>query len=248
VAGVISWSCGGGLQSVAIGVLIREGALPRPDLSGIADTGREVQSTWDYMRDVLNPYLAPAGVEIEIIPHALAGADLYSPKGDLLIPAYDAGEGRLSAFCSGWWKRDVFERWLRQKSVKECDCWIGYSLDELSRIKNDHRHWCRYRHPLIDLRLTRAGCRALIEKAGLPVPRKSRCWGCPHQNAEEWAEVRADPEQWAKAVELDRAIREADERGGLFLHSSRVPLPLANLAVDDTAPLFRHCQDAGCWT
>lgn len=30
---------GGGWQSVAIGVLIREGALPKPDLAVIADTG-----------------------------------------------------------------------------------------------------------------------------------------------------------------------------------------------------------------
>lgn len=245
---MIAWSCGGGIQSVAIGVLIREGVLPKPNLSGIADTGREVQSTWDYLDGVLNPYLAAAGVTVERIPHSLASADLYSKKGELLIPAYDAAEGRLSTFCSGWWKRDVFERWLRSRDVAECDCWIGYSLDELYRVKNDHRHWCRYRHPLIDLRLTRGACVSLIEKAGLPIPHKSRCWGCPHQNAEEWAEVKANPDEWAKAVELDRQIREADERGGLFLHSSRRPLELADLSVDESMPLFRRCQDGGCWT
>jgi len=233
---------------VAIGILIREGVLPKPDLAGIADTGREVRTTWEYLDGVLNPYLAPTGLVIERIPHSLAHVDLYGRKGELLIPAYDAAEGRLATYCAGEWKRDVFERWLRQKGVVECDCWIGYSLDERWRAKKDHRSWCHLRQPLIDLRLSRAGCRVLIEKAGLPVPHKSRFWGCPHQSAEEWAEIKADSEQWRLAVELDRQIREADERGGLFLYSSHIPLEMADLSVDESMPLFRGCQDGACFT
>jgi hypothetical protein len=37
---MITWSYGGGVQSVAIGVLIREGVLPKPDLAAIVDNGR----------------------------------------------------------------------------------------------------------------------------------------------------------------------------------------------------------------
>ena len=59
----ICWSCGGGIQSVAIGVLFKEGVLPKPDFAGIADTGRECQSTWDYLDGVLNPYLRDTGVQ-----------------------------------------------------------------------------------------------------------------------------------------------------------------------------------------
>jgi len=245
---MIAWSCGGGLQSTAIAVLIREGALPRPDLSGIADTGRERRATWDYLRGVLQPYLRPAGVEVEVVPHSLARVDLYAATGEMLMPAY-TGEGRLGGFCSGEWKRDVMERWLRSKGVKECVQWIGYSFDEVRRMaKKPHRPWCVPAYPLIHRRLTRFACEMLIERAGLPKPPKSRCWCCPHQNAEEWAEVRADPEEWAKAVQLDREIREADERGALYLHSSRLPLEMADFSVDDALPLFRSCQDAGCWT
>lgn len=54
---MISWSCGGGLQSAAIGVLVGEGVLPVPDLAGIADTGRERRTTWEYHRDVMQPLL-----------------------------------------------------------------------------------------------------------------------------------------------------------------------------------------------
>jgi hypothetical protein len=247
---VIAWSCGGGTQSVAIGVLIGEGVLPVPDLAGIVDTAREVKTTWAYLRDQLNPYLRRTrGFEVEVIPHSLAGRDLYSANGDVLLPAFTS-EGRLPTFCSGAWKTDTFERWLRHKGVGTCTFWLGFSLDERHRATGKaHRPWCQPAYPLIDRRLTRGDCVRLIEAAGLPVPSKSRCWMCSHQNAEEWAEVKADPEEWAAAVALDAAVREADERGALFLHASRVPLPLADLTVDDgLGPLFRQCQDAGCWT
>lgn len=246
----IAWSCGGGVQSVAIGVLIGEGALPVPDLAGIADTGREVASTWEYLDKHLNPYLrSKRRFEVEIVPHTFARVDLYDKDGLTLVPAYTA-EGRLSAFCSGEWKRDAMERWLRSKGVKACVQWLGFSLDEMHRATGKaHRSWCQSAYPLIDLRLTRGGCLRLIEAAGLPIPRKSRCWGCPHQNAEEWAEIKASPEEWAAAVRMDAEIRQLDPNGnGLFLHSSRVPLPMADLSIQDGMPLFRHCQDAGCFT
>lgn len=141
---MIAWSCGGGIQSVAIGVLIGEGALPVPDLAGIVDTGRERKTTWAYLRDVLNPYLrAKRGFEVEVVPATLARKGLYGPDGLTLIPAFTA-EGRLAAFCSGHWKRDVMERWLRSKGVKDCLQWIGFSLDERHRAtEKAHRPWCR---------------------------------------------------------------------------------------------------------
>ena len=58
------WSCGGGVQSAAIGALIVQGRLPRPDLAVIADTERERSSTWAYFDSVLKPELARVGVDI----------------------------------------------------------------------------------------------------------------------------------------------------------------------------------------
>lgn len=246
---MIAWSCGGGIQSVAIGVLIREGVLPKPDWSGIADTSRERQATWNYLRDHLQPYLDPIGVTIEVVTHNLARVDLFDKDGLTLVPAYTAA-GRLAAFCSGEWKRDVMERWLRSKGVKECVQWIGFSMDEMRRATyKAHRPWCVPAYPLIEKMLTRQACKRLIEAAGLPLPPKSRCWCCPHQNNDEWREVQADPVEWGKAVALDKLIREMDESHALWLHPQRVPLDQVNLSTEEThLPLFRHCQDAGCFT
>ena len=61
--------------------------------------------------------------------------------------------------------------------------------------------------------------------------------------------MRADPEEWAAAVALEKQINESDPAGdGLYLHSSRKPLAMADLTVDDAMPLFRQCKDANCFT
>lgn len=245
---MIAWSYGGGVQSVAIAVLIKEGVLPKPDLAVIADTGRERRTTWEYLDGVVRPFLAGAGVEIQTAPHTLARKDLYDDSGLTLMPAYTA-EGRLAAFCSGEWKRDVIERWLRLQGVKECVSWIGYSIDEMRRVpKKNHRGWCKLEFPLIDRMINRAMCYRLIEAAGLPVPRKSRCYQCPHQDAEEWAEVLADPIDGPKAVACDEDVRANDPQGkGLYLHYSRVPLRTVG-AGDGVATPLQPCDGGSCWT
>lgn len=129
--------------------------------------------------------------------------------------------------------------------------WIGYSIDEVHRVpRKDHRRWCKLEFPLIDLFINRVMCRGIIEAAGLPMPKKSRCYQCPHQRPEEWLEVKADPEQWALACAIDQEIREKDpEQAGLYLYSGRVPLELADLASDAGAAMPpRLCADGGCWT
>lgn len=252
---MIAWSYGGGWQSVAIGVLIVRGVLPKPDLACIADTSRERGTTWEYMRDHMQPFLDPIGLNIEVAPHSFARVDLFNEDGLTIVPAYTA-EGRLGAYCSGEWKRDAMERWLRSKGVKECVQWIGYSYDETKRyttksgeLKGPHRPWCIPGYPLVDLKITRKMIPAIIASAGLPIPHKSRCWCCPHQTADEWEEVRGNPEEWAAAVALEKRINEMDpeQTGRLYLSSGRIPLEQA----DFSRPLFdipTRCDTAGCWT
>jgi hypothetical protein len=57
------WSYGGGTQTAAIAVLILQGKLPKPDIAVMADTGREIQSTWDYLYTVVQPALDSIGVD-----------------------------------------------------------------------------------------------------------------------------------------------------------------------------------------
>ena len=139
------WQCGGGTQSVAIAVLICQGKLPKPDHSIIADTGYERASTWAYMDATLAPRLAEIGVTLvraRASEYAYAHDGLFNKKGTLLVPAYTTqneeteGTGKMSNFCTTYWKRDVCDNYLRREhgigknqNVK----WIGFSIDEMRR-------------------------------------------------------------------------------------------------------------------
>lgn len=125
---MIVWSNGFGTQSMAMGVLIANGTLPKPDIIVGSDTGREATETWEYFRDHMQPYLAKHGMTVEIVPHSFAACDLYARDGEtLLVPAWTE-TGKLTNYCSGEWKRDVIERWLRKvKEVKGATMWLGIS-------------------------------------------------------------------------------------------------------------------------
>lgn len=237
-------SYGGGTQTVAMCVLVAQGKLPRPDYVIAADTGREMPSTWEYADRYMRPLLASVGLELHIAPHTLATVDVWAGNGDLLVPAYTP-TGKLPTFCSDKWKASVVRRYARRVLGTGADLtnWIGFSLDEMKRVKGEEGR----RYPLIDLMLTKADCEAVILAAGLPLPRKSRCWMCPHQHNAEWREVRADAELWRQAVELDAEIRENDERGGVFLHPQRVPLELADIDADDRKEPNRQCAFGLCF-
>ena len=237
-------SYGGGTQTVAMCVLVAQGKLPKPDYVIAADTGREMPTTWEYADKYMRPLLASVGLELHIAPHTLATVDLYSGNSDLLVPAF-TDTGKLPTYCSTEWKQRVVWRYARQ--VLGCNTnminWIGFSLDEVKRIKNEDGR----RYPLVELMLTRADCEYLIEQAGLPLPRKSRCWMCPHQHNAEWREVRDNPQLWRQAIELDGEIRDNDERGGVYLHPQRVPLELADIDADDRREPNRQCAFGVCF-
>lgn len=106
------WMYGGGTQSIAIAALILQGKLPVPTWAVIADTGREKQSTWDYL-EFLQPKL-PFTIH-RISKAKYATVDLW--RGDtLLIPAFTNQSGevaKLGTYNDRWvsfivaWHLDV---------------------------------------------------------------------------------------------------------------------------------------------
>jgi hypothetical protein len=229
-------------------LLVLHGVLPRPDYVLMADTGREARSTFEYLDAYVRPALAKAGLAVDTAPHTLATVDLYGKNGDLLLPMYTS-EGKLPTFCSGEWKQRVNQRWLRSQGVSAATSWIGFTLDEKERVTShgDSPWWRSY--PLIEqLPMTRTDCEVLIEKMGWPLPVKSACWMCPHRNNAEWRHIRdTEPDHWQQAVEIDQELRDEDERGGVYLHQSRVPLADADLDAPDRREPSRQCALGLCW-
>jgi hypothetical protein len=244
------WSYGGGTQSVAIAVLIARGELPTPKLAIIADTGREKSETWRYTDEYIRPLFKAQGIDYAVAPHTLATVDLYR-NDDLLIPAYGpGGKAKLPTYCSNEWKRRVVQRYLRQRGFgpkNGVDMWIGFSTDEVARAKPSDVNWITYQWPLLFQRPTnRRECRGLVEAYGFPTPPRSACWMCPFMGNVEWRELRDRyPTDFAKAVQLDRDIRERDPN--VYVHRSGVPLHAANLDRGDGSDTSHECQTGFCF-
>lgn len=256
----VIWSYGGGTQSIAMAILVHQGRLPKPDRIIIADTGYEFKKTWDYTSQHVQPLLAEVGLTIEIAPHTLSTVDLYSHKGELLIPAYDAtkvnskGEhAKLPTFCSTEWKTRVIRRYIggAKANPDGVIMWIGMSLDEMGRLKHSGEDWCENYWPLCyDVKMKRTECAELVERAGLPPSIKSRCKMCPHQDDNEWLEVQQEPEEWAEAVALDEQIYQSH---GARLHKSGQPLSKVTFIPrkeKHLGPMFDQdkCSSGYCWT
>jgi len=245
----IVWSSGGGTQSAAIAALICAGRLPKPDLSIIADTGREKSTTWQYHEQVIAPALRVVGVEIERISHTYSTVDLYSGNGDLLIPAFtsSAGPGKLDTYCSNEWKRRVCQRYVRERMPGTAvDVWLGFSTDEINRCRGSSEQWWTHVFPLIEVvRMSRADCEAAIRDAGWPAPPRSSCWMCPLMSDHEWKSL---PEKdFSRAVRLESHIRSTDEH--VHLHRSRQPLE--SRPFDQQRGLFGDddgCRSGYCFT
>lgn len=235
------WKCGGGTQSVAIGALIVNGRLPKPDYAVIADTGREKQSTWDYLDSVLNPSLSAVGVVIERVKKSdFAKEDIFDLSGNnLLIPAFtnEGGRvGKLSAFCSDKWKVRVADRWLRSQGVKQWVTWLGFSTDEPRRFTKHLDSISIWLPLVLGVRFSREDCVRYVESIGWPTPPRSNCWMCPNQGADEWLETKRNrPIEFAKAVALERELHQKDPCA--FLHKSCQPL--------DEVKFESSPQDAG---
>lgn len=245
------WSCGGGTQSGAIASLIRSGRLPRPDLAFMTDTGRESSNTWPFVDGFIRPALASVGLELQVIKTAdFARLDVVW-NGDVLLPGFTTqggGVGKLPPFCSGTWKRDVGERWMRSQGVEKCRSWIGISRDETSRIRAQHRGWLELWYPLVfEVPMWRSGCVDLIRADGWTgnIPHSS-CWLCPNHADSEWREMKENqPADFAMACAEEAKIREKDQH--FYLHQSCVPLAEVDFEAQQTMFPERGCTE-GCFT
>jgi hypothetical protein len=243
------WASGGGVQSAAIAALIVQGKL-RPDLALIVDTEREQSTTWAYMDEVTAPALASVGVTLHRVRRSdYEKLDLYSGNGTMLMPVFTtrSGEvGKLTNYCSSYWKREIIKRWGNAQGVKAADTWLGFSLDEHRRATIRPEGKWRSRYPLIELAMNRGDCQALVAKMGWPEPPRSSCYMCPNHTQSEWRDIRDNkPEDWQRAIHFERDMHKRDPDA--FLHPDAVPLDEVDLD-ERNGSIFGHCESGMCFT
>jgi hypothetical protein len=245
---------GGGRQTIAICILIERGIIEKPAMVLMADTGRENQSTWDYLETYTRPMLKAIGLEVVVIPQPKIPMLTYGQEDKPIIPVYTA-DGKMSPFCTGNWKRDRMNSYLSKIKWEGRERWIGFSWNEQRRINrmmtSERPDKYRFRFPLAERFITTEDCLAIVKNRGWPEPNVSSCWMCPHKKNEEWARLKAtEPEHWEEACKIDEELREDDlfrGGGGVWLHHSRQPLRIADLSFSESSNQIRQCSLGMCF-
>jgi len=258
------FSYGGGVQSTAALVLAVRAQIDFPTFL-FCNVGNDSEhpATLAYVHDVAMPYAAQHGIELLELqctrfgkPETLYGR-LMRPDRSVGIPIRMNNGAPGNRACTKDFKIMVVARWLRQHGATKDDpahVGMGISLDEFQRMRSDSGiAYEKLEYPLIDLRLDRAQCIQIIERASLPVPPKSSCWFCPFHSLRKWQEMRQDePELFWKAVALEEYINQKREnilnKDKVWLTRKLIPLAQATTELEQSS-LFDDddmCESGYC--
>jgi hypothetical protein len=251
-------SLGAGVQSTAVFLLMREGVIkvPAETVAVFADTQEEPGAVYEHLR-WLKSLEWP---RILIRSVGKLGDDLRQGRNSTggrftTIPAFTTdgiNVGQTRRQCTKEYKTELIARTIRRDVIglpagrpigpkMSVHQYIGISRDEARRtvgVKRNvesRRGWFAH-FPLIEMGWTRADClRWLESRVPHQVPR-SACVFCPYHKDSEWLRIkRDDPEGWARAVEIDTALRTSGAvanrgmRQTMYLHRTCKPLAEVDL-------------------
>lgn len=236
-------SLGAGVQSSALLVMSNEGlyGCPRADVAIFADTQDEPDSVYSTL-SALKSY---SKIPIHVVTYGKLSEQYIAGKrpgrkGVSVIPYFiknqDGTYGIGMRNCTEDFKGKPIEREARrllgykprQRIKKRARALIGISLDEVQRMKDSFTPWITKEYPLIDARIRRDQCAQIVMDAGMPEPQKSACVFCPFHSDAAWLKMKTDyPNEFAKAVVVDKALRQGNKyglRGDPYIHRTLKPL------------------------
>lgn len=243
---------GAGVQSTTLYLWAIDGQL-EIDRAIFADTGDEPESVYKHLQFLLSLNGPPIDIvkacENSLGDNLVKGMNSTGQR-HVSIPTFlSLGDGAAPALgrrqCTAEYKIRPIDQRVRQlcglEKGQRCREQLavqimGLSFDEPKRVANvkgrfESIAWSKPEFPLFDEYMTRADCVNYLEKR-LPnyeVPR-SACVYCPFHSDEEWLRVKENPTDWARAVEIDEAIRDktsmcnTNMRATQYLHRSCLPL------------------------
>ena len=234
-------SLGAGVQSTTLALMAASGEIERPDCAMFADTGWEPRAVYEHLArlEAALPFpvhrVSAGNLRADILASAESGRRVAAP------PWFLSGRGMMPRQCTADYKIAPLARKQRELlgvgprsrvAPGTVEVWIGISRDEAVRMRPARSAWQRNCWPLIELGLSRADCLAWLARAGWNAP-KSACIGCPYHSDEAWRKLR-ETDEWADAVEIDRALRGGMTKGmraDKYMHRSLVPLDEVDLST-----------------
>jgi hypothetical protein len=243
-------SYGGGVQTRALGRLIMEGRFERPDLVVFADTQQEPVRIMRLL-DQEFALFDEAGIEAV----SVSRGDLadWKRNGSVHVPLHivdgTGNAGMLRRTCTSRFKTECVESEARFRGWHRegYEVWIGFSTDEIMRVKPAKLSYITNRWPLIELNLSRAQCEAILRERGQPLA-KSACVFCPFKSWRSWDGLHGTDRK--RAIAYDESVRDALPDAKCYVH--RGLRPLKELTTAEAPPtLFgieSECDDGNCWT
>jgi hypothetical protein len=273
-------SLGGGVQTILEGVLHAIGELPPIDAAVFADTTEEprrvyAQLQWleEFVARSPHPYpihRVTKGPLWESAVRVRTTRDGERRYIETSIPVHfkdaDGEEGRGLRTCSIDFKIELvtattrmllgrFRRQIKEEEGVLAQMLIGFTIDEIYRVKPNPNTWLENVFPLVDAGMSRADCYAAAERLGLPALVGSACKQCP--NRTDWGSL--DPDEFQQSIERERELQAAYKEAGIrsvpYLHHTRVPLSEIKLSssrrrkmAEEQLNLFINQCEGGCGT
>jgi hypothetical protein len=252
-------SLGAGVQSSTLLLMACEGETDPLDAAIFADTGWEPAAVYDWLTEQLIPRARAAEIPLYVVHAYDDGRDVRARPWEmpLFVHNREGEPALLRRQCTSRFKIAPVRRQIRAilgHSPRRGDVeqWFGISFDESERMHDSDVAYIGNRYPLVDARMTRADCHNWLARRGLTAPR-SACIGCPFHSDAAWLALKARPDEWAQAVEVDESLRAGDRSGApkgfegrdAFLHSARIPLVDVTLRNGNQLDLFGAGCDGG---
>ncbi len=239
-----AFSFGAGTQSTALMVAIKNNpelftnaGLELPEKAYFADTGAEGVTVHKHL-EALKACGLP--IPLETVQH---GDGINTPHGLSCMPLFvrnaDGSTGQTHRSCTDRYKIRPLEKAMRRDAgytkgqpgiPGSITLWFGISTDEATRQKPNQNRAITNVWPLLEIGWSRRDCIDYVEAQIGWKPPKSRCVTCPYIAPSDWIAIQDQaPEDWAEAVEIDRAMRgmELKLTGTPFVHRLTLPLPEA---------------------
>jgi hypothetical protein len=228
-----SLSFSGGTGSGCIAEMLLNGDLvcDTPLVIVTADPGMENSSTYDYVAEMSERFYEK-GFDHRIVKTDLYGNFLAAVKRKdtrFDLPPFwtknrkTGKRGRLMQKCTGAYKIAPMQRVVRKKleevagistSCKrfQQNCvrtWIGFSKDEISRIKEPKQKYIWLQYPLVAMGMTKNDVFRYYKKINRPLPPRSVCNACFANDVSHFKEMYENrPSDWEQAVAVDDACRD----------------------------------------
>lgn len=147
-------------------------------------------------------------------------------------------------WCSIKFKKET----LQNNQIGPAFVNIGYAYDERKRAVLASEKGFEHRYPLIEREVSRKKCVEIIKSHGLPVPIKSGCFFCPHQDHHSWKRLRRNhSDLFCRALQLEkRSLEVAKIKKGRPMYLSKYEIPLEKVVETSNSYLFADMAYPPC--